>query len=56
MTWYKSCNTDSFNWTDFDPNNFKREYIGSFDVSNDIKKEAKPPPKRVYFDPKELVI
>lgn len=58
MTWYYSCNTaTSSDWVNnFDPNSFKREYMGSFDLSEDIKKEAKPPPKQVYFDPEELVL
>jgi hypothetical protein len=57
MTWYKCDTTSSSDWTNSnDPYNFKREYMGSFDLSEDIKKEAKPPPNVIYFDPEELVL
>jgi len=56
MTWYKCSSTTSSNWVnDFDPNSFKRGCMGSFDSSEDIKKETKPPTEIVYFNPEELV-
>lgn len=57
MIWYNSNSTASSDWVnDFDPDSFKREYMGAFDLSEDIKKETKPPPEIIYFNPEELVL
>ena len=54
MTWYECSSTTSSDWVnDFSPNSFKREYMGSFNLSEDIKKETKPP-EIVYFNLEEL--
>ena len=58
MTWYKCDSTASSDWMNsLDPSYFKREYMGSFDSPEFVKKEMKDPPHEVvYFDPKELVV
>lgn len=56
MTKYYTCSTSYSDWIhDLNSDNFKREYIELFQPE-DIKKEVIPPPKVVYFDPKELVL